>query len=305
MTRLDELRFLFVSGKGGVGKSTVSTALALAMAARGKRVLLATCGANERLSSLLGVPPLDTEVVEVKQRLWATRITAESAMREYGQMILRSKVVYKAVFGNKYTKSFFNAVPGLNTWAVLGKAWYHSIEGLDEGQPRFDVVLFDAPATGHGLEMLRVPKVIVDIVPPGVLRRDAERAWTMFQDPARSGVIVVTLPEDMPTTETEELFEVLQNELALPVALLVVNQVIDQLFDESERAELLSPRDYDRNMPGDEAVACGVRRAIREQIQAESLKRLGALGAETIRVPLLLGDADSPDAVRRLAAEHF
>ena len=87
--------------------------------------------------------------------------------------------------------------------------------------------------------MLRVPKVIVDIVPPGILRRDAERAWSMFQDPSQSGVVVVTLPEDMPTNETVELLEALENELGLPVALLVINQVIDELFSEAERAHLL------------------------------------------------------------------
>ena len=305
MTRLDDLRFLFVTGKGGVGKSTVCAALATALADRGRRVLAVTCGANERLSPLLGTAPLGIEVRQVRERLWATRITGESAMREYGEMILRSKTAYRAVFGNKYVKSFFNAVPGLNEWAVLGKAWYHSIEGRDAGEPRFDVVLFDAPATGHGLDMLRVPKVIVDIVPPGVLRRDAERAWSMFQDPTQSGVVVVTLPEDMPTNETVELCDALKNELGLPVALLVVNQVIEELFSEAERAHLLLPRDLDRNSPGDEGIACGVRRAIREQIQAESLARLAALGASAVRLPLLLRDADSPDAVRRLAAERF
>jgi len=153
--------------------------------------------------------------------------------------------------------------------------------------------------------MLRVPKVIVDIVPPGVLRRDAERAWSMFQDPSQTGVVVVTLPEDMPTNETVELIEALENELSLPVALLVVNQVIDELFGKAERAHLLEPRDLDRNTPGDEGIACGVRRAIREQIQAESLGRLDALGTSTVRLPLLLRDADTPDAVRRLASKHF
>jgi anion-transporting ArsA/GET3 family ATPase len=305
MTRLDDLRLLFVTGKGGVGKSTVCAALATAMADRGRKVLVVTCGANERLSTLFGAPPLGTEVAPIRERLWATRITAETAMREYGEMILRSKVAYRAVFGNKYVKSFFNAVPGLNEWAVLGKAWYHSIEGRDEGDPRFDVVMFDAPATGHGLDMLRVPKVIVDIVPPGVLRRDAERAWSMFQDPSQTGVVVVTLPEDMPTNETAELLEALEIELGLPVALLVINQVIEELFSEAERSHLLAPRDLDRNLPGDEGIACGVRRAIREQIQAENLARLAALGSNAVRLPLLLGDADTPDAVRRLAAEHF
>jgi anion-transporting ArsA/GET3 family ATPase len=305
MTRLDDLRFLFVTGKGGVGKSTVCAALATALADRGRKVLVVTCGANERLSALLGTDPLGIEVAQVRERLWATRITGESAMREYGEMILRSKTVYRAVFGNKYVKSFFNAVPGLNEWAVLGKAWYHSIEGRHAGNPRFDVVMFDAPATGHGLDMLRVPKVIVDIVPPGVLRRDAERAWSMFQDPSQTGVVVVTLPEDMPTNETAELLEALKNELGLPVALLVINQVIEELFSETERAHLLLPRDLDRNTPGDEGIAGGVRRAIRERIQEESLTRLAALGVNSVRLPLLLRDADSPDAVRRLAARYL
>jgi hypothetical protein len=194
-------RFLFVTGKGGVGKTTVTAALALALAAQGKRVLVAMCGAHERLSSILGTPPIGHDL----QLLWATKVDPDRAMEEYGELVIKVRAVAGMVFDNKYTQGFFRAVPGLHDWAMLGKAWYHSTETRDDGSPRFDIVLFDAPSTGHGLDMLRVPKVILDIVPPGVLRRDAEAAWAMFRDPERSGVVVVSLPEDMPTTETLEL----------------------------------------------------------------------------------------------------
>ena len=303
--RFQELRFVFITGKGGAGKTTVAAALGLSLAQRGRRVLIASCGAKERLSALFGMPPLDSKIQRLAERLWAVRITSDNALREYGAMILKSRRLFDAVFDNKYVKSFFNGVPGLSEWAVLGKAWYHSIEGLESGNPAFDIVLFDAPATGHGLDMLRVPKVIVDIVPPGVLRRDAERAWSMFQDPTQSGVVVVTLPEDMPTNETAELVTALRGELGLPVALLVINQVLPELFSPEERALLLEPRSLDRAKPGDEAVACGVRRAIRERIQAESLFRLDALAVPSVRLPLVLSGAETEDSLRTLAAEHF
>lgn len=301
MSSIDKLQFAFVTGKGGVGKTTVCAALARSMARRGLRVLVALSGAKERVSKLFGVEPVGTEIVRIAPNISAVKLTAEVALREYGGMIFKSQVLFNAVFENKYVKSFFNGVPGLNEWAVLGKAWYHSTELLPDGSRRFDVVLFDAPATGHGLDMLRVPKIIVDVVPPGLLRRDAERAWAMFQNPAQSGVIVVTQPEDMPTNETLELVSTLETELRLPLALLVVNALTTPLFVESERARLLAPRELDRNAPGDEAIACGIRRAIRERVQAASLSKLSQINAPRVELPLLLSDAGTPQAIESLA----
>ena len=300
MRALDELHFVFVTGKGGVGKSTVSAALASRLASEGRRVLITSCDLKERLSSILRAPALSPEISRIQENLWGVHLTPETAMREYGSMILKSDLLYKAVFENRYVRSFFAGVPGLYEWAMLGKAWFHSTEEDETGRRRFDVVIFDAPATGHGLDMLRVPKVIVDIVPPGILRRDAERAWRMFQDPKQSGVVIVTLPEDMPTNETAELRAALNGELRLPIVRLIVNGVMEPLFSGSEQEKLLQDRQLDRNEPGDEAIAAGVRRAIRQSVQEQSLKRLTDFGENQVELPFLPGLGRDPQALEAL-----
>jgi anion-transporting ArsA/GET3 family ATPase len=306
---LDSRRFLFVTGKGGVGKTTVCGALALAMAARGKRVLIAMCHTKERLSAILGTKPIGSEIASVGSGVWAVNLDPERALREYGEMVLKVRTLAHAIFDNRYIKAFFRATPGLFEWAMLGKAWYHTTETLDDGSNRFDVVLLDAPATGHGVDMLRVPKVILDVVPPGVLRRDAEAAWSMFQNPTHSGVVVVTLPEEMPTTETTELVRAIKSELELPVLKLVVNGVLEQLFSPEEREELtrneaLLAVEAPSRAAGtsESALVAAARRSVREKVQAESLARLKRdLPLPTIQLPFLFEEASTFAGTRVLA----
>jgi anion-transporting ArsA/GET3 family ATPase len=306
---LGKRRFLFVTGKGGVGKTTVCGAAALALAARGLRVLVAMCHTKERLSAILATAPIGPEIMAVAQDVWAVNLSPELALREYGEMVLRIGPLARAVFENRYTKTFFRATPGLYEWAMLGKAWFHTTEQREDGSNRFDVVLLDAPATGHGLDMLRVPKVILDVVPPGVLRRDAEAAWRMFRDPAQSGVVVVTLPEEMPTTETIELCADIRTELGLPVVGLVINGVLPPVFTPQEREVLLAdPALLDIGAPlraagtSASAIVAGARRSVREKVQAESLARLAqAIDLPSVTLPFLFDEASTVDGTRILA----
>jgi anion-transporting ArsA/GET3 family ATPase len=184
---------------------------------------------------------------------------------------------------------------------MLGKAWWHTTEKLADGQLAYDVVILDAPATGHGLDMLRVPKVILDVVPPGLLRRDAERAWALFQDPKTCAIVLVTLPEEMPTTETIELARALA-EMGLHVGRVVVNGVLPPLFTREERAVLEGLRGVDAAARGESAIAAGRDRATRERVQAESLNRLSReLPVPPAFLPLLMEDAARPEAIRALA----
>lgn len=299
---LESKRFLIVTGKGGVGKTTVCAAEALAIANKGKRVLVCMCNAKERLSTMFGSQLIGPEVVAVAPNVWAVNMDPTRALEEYGAMMLKSRALYKLLFDNKYVRTFFRAVPGMQEWTLLGKAWWHTTETRPDGSFLYDVVILDAPATGHGLDMLRVPKVILDVVPPGLLRRDAERAWELFQDPKTCAVVLVTLPEEMPTTETIELAHALQDELKLPIGKIVVNGVLPPLFSKEERAALEAAGPTTVSSPADAAFSAGRSRALREQVQASALARLATeLPVSPSFLPQLFEDAAQPSAIRELS----
>lgn len=283
-------RFLFVVGKGGVGKTTVGTAIALAAASRGKRVLLALCNAKERVSALLEVPPVGSRNQTVLPNLDVVNMVPRDALEEYGLMVLRSRTLFRALFENPLVASLLRGTPGIEAWSMLGKAYFHTKETLPDGRLRYDLVVVDAPATGHGLEMLRVPKVITDVAPPGLLRREAEDAVALFRDPKRSGVVLVTLAEEMPVQESVELHATLRGELGLPVKLLVVNQVLPRLFAPAERdlIEVLATR-LEPSSPLHPLAVAGRARAVRERIQEQSLARLASEipGLDRVTLPLL------------------
>src|SRR5271157_5084663 len=110
MSTLADKRFVLVTGKGGVGKTTVCAAEALAIAAQGKRVLVAMCNAKERLSAMMGVAPLGPQVTKVAENVWAVNILPEIALEEYGALILHSRALYRTLFDNRYVRTFLRAV---------------------------------------------------------------------------------------------------------------------------------------------------------------------------------------------------
>jgi anion-transporting ArsA/GET3 family ATPase len=266
-------RFLFVVGKGGVGKTTVATGLALAASRRGKKVLLAMVNCNERASQLLDTEPIGPDIVTIGENLDAVNMTPDAALEEYGLMILKVRAVYNAVFQNRLVRAFLKGTPGLEAWSMLGKAFYHACP--PKGAPDYDLVVLDAPATGHALDMLRVPFVIESVAPPGILRRDAARAVDMFRDPERAGAVLVTLPEYMPANETLELANALTDELQIPILQLVINRVLSVLFAEDERPVVESlPSDLPKDSDIMGLAVAGRRRVLREMVQARAVRKV-------------------------------
>jgi anion-transporting ArsA/GET3 family ATPase len=294
-------RFLFVVGKGGVGKTTVATGLALAASRRDKKVLLALVNCKERVSRLLDTEPIGSEIVTVRENLDVVNMTPDAALEEYGLMILKVKAVFNAVFKNRLVRAFLKGTPGLEAWSMLGKAFYHACP--PKGEPDYDLVIVDAPATGHALDMLRVPFVIENVAPPGMLRRDAARAAEMFRDPEQSGAVLVTLPEYMPASETIELSNALTNELEIPVLRLVINRVLNVLFAEKERPVLESlPSEIPEDSDIRGLTVAGRRRALREMVQARAVRRVcGHIDAPCSELPYYNGLENDTAAIEALS----
>jgi len=221
-------RLILVVGKGGVGRSTVAAAIAGKCAAQGKRTLLYETNANDRFGPYFGKPQVGEVATQLAPNLWAVNTTPASALAEYGMMILRWKSVYEMVFENRVSKAFLRAIPGLDDYALLGKAWYHTSEEK-RGAPVWDTVVFDMPASGHSVSMLRVPWVIVDTVPEGPLTRDARTVKALLCDPARTAAVLVTLAEEMPVNEAIEL-EAKLTALGIVPQQLLVNQMFPRHF---------------------------------------------------------------------------
>ncbi|MBK9516803.1 MAG: AAA family ATPase [Anaeromyxobacter sp.] len=292
-------RLVVVTGKGGVGKSSVAAALAVLAARAGKRVLVCEVNAQERVAPLLGAPPAGPTVRAARPGLHTVDVTPAEAMREYGLMILRFRAVYEAVFENRLVRHFLRVVPSLGELVMLGKI-LHEARAEVRGRPRWDLVVLDAPSTGHCVQLLRVPGAMLGTVPPGPLRSDALWMRDWLVDPARTALALVTLPEEMPVTEAIELDAALRAQVGLAPAALVVNAMPPARFSAAEAARL--PGLADGPPPLGPAARAGRLQAVRAEASArEAARARAALDLPTTLLPLLASPTFGAPEVERLA----
>lgn len=161
-------------GKGGVGRSAISAATALLAARRGRNVLICEVNARTKMAELLGASREhdESKITELLPRIHAVNLNPTDSMKEYVTNILKMETLYNVVFDNRVMRYFLRAVPGLQELVMLGKVWHHTLETDADGSPRFDTVILDAPATGHGVALLRIPQVVLETVPDGPMKRE-------------------------------------------------------------------------------------------------------------------------------------
>src|ERR1041384_7603468 len=154
-------RLVVVTGKGGTGKSTLSAAIALAASRRGKKTLVCEVVAKERVADFFGKPPSGTKIRELMPNLYSVHVRPREAMREYALMTLKYETLYKSACENAAARYFLAAAPSLAEIVMLGKVWWHASQEMERGKLRWDLVVLDAPATGHGMTFLTVPEVFL------------------------------------------------------------------------------------------------------------------------------------------------
>jgi len=302
---LFDSRFVINTGKGGVGKTMVSVAMAVAFAQRGKRVLLMQLNVPDRLGAMYGLAPIGPEIVELAPLIDAVDTTPADALREYALMILKVKAVYRAVFENKVVSKLLRVMPGLPELTMLGKAYYHEQERDPRGRARYDVVIIDAPATGHGMFLLQIPQVIASALHTGRMAEESARMLALLEDPQRTVVNIVTLPEEMPANECVELHQQLSRQFDIRVGAVIANQVISPLLAESELANvrmLLNAHGNERDEVG-RLLAASVFRERRAALQRTHIDRLRrSVPVPVVEIPYYFEPRFDRTVVDRMAA---
>ena len=282
-------RFVIVSGKGGVGKSTVCAALGLAAAKRGLRTIIAELDTREKIPLLFDKDPGGYRVQPIRENLFSINIQPDPALREYGIMKLRYERVYKMVFENEAMKKLLKVIPGMKELFLLGKAFNMERELTRDGNPVWDMVIVDAPATGHGVSLLRLPQVVLEVMQSGPMADEVRLMQDLLEDPSRTLINLITLPEEMPVREALELQSQIDNILRIPKGFLIVNQVWPDILPESDLTALDSLRgekSTDRALQ--EALGCYDLFRRRRTLQNDYLQELeDRLPMPTIHLPYL------------------
>jgi anion-transporting ArsA/GET3 family ATPase len=220
-----EKRLLVVTGKGGVGKSAISAGLALLAQRRGQRVLAMEMGSPDGLATHFGTGPLDFQPREVRPGLHAMRMVRSDALLEY--LSLQLSIPGMARFGPvaRAFDALATTAPGIREIITIGKAVWEVKED------RWDIVIADAPPTGQIGSFLRAPVTISELVPGGRVRAQADMMRDMLANPEITELALVTLPEELPVTETEETIQWLDVEKVVSARTLIGNRVLPELTD--------------------------------------------------------------------------
>ncbi len=218
---LFDQELVVVTGKGGVGKSVVAAALGTLLA-DDKRVLVLEVDPRENVHQLFGVPPSGGEFVELGPRLFLQNLKPGQVIDQLVEEKLKFKRLVKRVLESPIYRHFAESAPGLEEMAVLGHA-LRALRGVSPKAPRVDAVVLDAPATGHGVSLLAAPLLVGEVIQHGPIGGLTRQVSKLVADAGRSGIVVVTLAEEMPATEAIELRAMLAARLDRAPDLLVVN----------------------------------------------------------------------------------
>jgi anion-transporting ArsA/GET3 family ATPase len=230
MNPLLDLKLVFVTGKGGVGKTTVSSALALLASLRGKKVLICEVDAKGDVAGFYEAPPTGFNEREVLPGLFAMTMDTEASLREYLKLQLKIPVVGRIGPLAKAFDFVATAAPGVREILTVGKLCYEVRER------NYDLVVVDAPASGHIIGQLAAPQAINNLVKVGLIRTQTDWMLEILSDPLRTGLVAVCTPEEMPVNETIELADRVRSETTVALSAVVVNRVLPELFGRQEEA---------------------------------------------------------------------
>ena len=225
MSLLDTLsrrQLLVVTGKGGVGKTAVSAVLGRKLSQSGRRVLVVEVDPRENLYQMLGIQPSGGEIVAALPGLWIQNLKPRQVLDSIVRERLKLELLTRRVLSSSIYQHFAEGAPGLTEIAILGHA-LRILQHIEPGAPEVDLIVIDAPATGHGVRLLAAPLLVSDVIRKGPFAEMGGELARLVSDPERCGIVAVTMAEEMPVQEVLELREALRTQVSRDPEALVVN----------------------------------------------------------------------------------
>ncbi len=243
VTDLLDKRVVFVTGKGGVGKTTVAVGLGLRAAAEGKRTIVCEVSSQENASRMFEHTEVGFHEVEMEENLWSISIDPDESMREYVLLQLKVRAMRDMLFRSRIFNYLAAATPGLKELVTIGKIW--ELAQLDrkvKSGRKYDLVIVDAPATGHGIGFLQTPRTFAAIARVGPIHSQAQQLDRLITDRDHTGVAIVALPEEMPVNESAALEHDLRTDVGVAVDRVYMNGLYPERFsgEEAERLAALA-----------------------------------------------------------------
>jgi anion-transporting ArsA/GET3 family ATPase len=265
MTDLLDRKLLFVTGKGGVGKTTIAASLALLASQHGKRTLVGELDAKGNLADFYETGPTSFKEREVSPNLWAMSMETEESLKEYLSLQLKVPLIAKIGPLARTFDFVANAAPGVKEILTVGKFVWEVREG------RYDLIVVDAVATGHITGQLAAPAAIQELVHVGLVRDQTGWMLDILGDPERTGVVIVAAPEEMPVNETLELAARLRTETVVDLAAVVVNRVLPELFGRGEEEVFDAIADASSDPRPEDLLAAAVDGPVRQLLDGAEL----------------------------------
>ncbi len=283
-------RLLFFTGKGGVGKSTVTAATALLAAEQGQRVLVVEADDKGAIPGNFEQPSVGFKPREVYPGVCAMAMRTEDSLKEYLKLNLRVPVLGRLGPLARVLDFVATAAPGVKEILTVGKICWEVRESI-EGRADWDLVVVDAAATGHIIGQLDAPRAIQELVSVGMVREQTDWMVELLSDPSVTSLNVVATPEEMPVNETIELVQKARVELTVPLGAVVVNRVLPELFTHTDEATFEALRADDASAVLTSRVGKGATAVLDAARLAVSLRRTRAVHLaelrEAVELPML------------------
>jgi arsenite/tail-anchored protein-transporting ATPase len=232
------LRAVLVTGKGGVGKTTVAASLARFAAQSGKRVLVTEISSEDAptsaLADALGAPRVTENPEEIAPNLSIAALAPTLGHQRFLRDVLPVKLLADAAMRTGAIRRFLSAAPTFPEMGVLYRLLDLVRAKRRDGSVEHEMLIVDLPATGHALALAQIPSSLLRAIPTGPIASAVREGLDLLTDPARTGAVVVTLPETLPVSEALELVQGLE-EHRIPLAQMLVNRVPFDPFSDGER----------------------------------------------------------------------